>query len=753
MTAFEPRPSPPVGRDTSGPVTVSLRAGTTRLGSDTDGPISPWLYIAGALVTLAALYAVNFGLEDSGFALLTYMLAIGGYCSSYVLRVRGISLRGVQVPLLTLLGFFFLLSLLFGQGAGTGDSPSRNLQIALTWVAILHSYTLSNNAAVLFACVPGMTLIALVSTSTTEIEAQNAFFLFFGAATFLLIHENYLRTQAYSLRKSETRTRPVLFGSQTTLAAGCFVATMLLARATSVPMQFVGERIFPQGMVNAIKGAIKTAQPSSLFGNERSNYELASGPISATETPVLEVHCDEPLYWRSGTFDTYTGHSFKNNAELTSRTTGDPDQQTADPNHPLYIDPNQDSRGRFRFGPGPMDLAASQMSGSHKVTQHMKILAASTMQVVGAARIEELESPVHNLRTDDVGGLNLIVPFLTNYEYDVVSVVPAGAPEILRAAPSDQIPPEIALKYLQRATSNSPENPELARLAAEWTQGQTNNYDKARAIRHHIAERCSYNLNTPAAPRDHDIVAYFLNESKQGYCDSFGAAMTVMCRYAGIPARLAIGFIHGDEVSPHTFRVKEKDRHIWSEVFFPRIGWVAFDATDGANDITPQSENAQKKKLTLLAWLAQQGIGPKVIELLLFLLLAYLVKTELIDRIKPRTRQPGKTSIARPPANVAILAAYAAARKLLARRGLARAPHMTTVEFDRMVNALLPASEIGTALTELTELHDRYYYGFETAEPQEVKRADETLRRLKEALRQHKGDPARELQARKIGTA
>ena len=249
MTAFEPRTPVPNGSEPPqiGRISVSMRSEKPHSGGESDSPVSPWLYVAGALVTLAALYAVNFGLEDSGFAILTYLLAAGGYCSSYFLRVRGISLRGLQVPLLTLLGFFFLLSLLFGQGVGVAESPSRNLQIALTWVAILHAYTLSNNAAVLFGCVPAMTLIALVSTSTTESEAQNAFLVFFCAATFLLVHENYLRTQAQTANSSVKRSRPELFLSQFGLATGCFLGAMILAHVTEKPMQFVGERLFPAG--------------------------------------------------------------------------------------------------------------------------------------------------------------------------------------------------------------------------------------------------------------------------------------------------------------------------------------------------------------------------------------------------------------------------------------------------------------------------------------------------------------------------
>ena len=133
-------------------------------------------------------------------------------------------------------------------------------------------------------------------------------------------------------------------------------------------------------------------------------------------------------------------------------------------------------------------------------------------------------------------------------------------------------------------------------------------------------------------------------------------------------------------------------------------------------------------------------------------LLIYLVKTELIDRIKPRAKQPGIRSITRPPGNTAILVAYSAAVKMLARKDLIRSAYMTTVEFNAVVNALPTASAIGTALTELTDLHDRYYYGMETAPPEEVQRAQNALGHLKEALRHYKADSIRAPRSLKRGT-
>jgi hypothetical protein len=94
--------------------------------------------------------------------------------------------------------------------------------------------------------------------------------------------------------------------------------------------------------------------------------------------------------------------------------------------------------------------------------------------------------------------------------------------------------------------------------------------------------------------------------------------------------------------------------------------------------------------------------------------------------------------VARPATNLAIHNAYNAAVRQLARKGLSRPPSMTAVEFARMVDTGLAQVEIGSALTELTLLHNRFYYDSATAAAQDVTHAQTTLARLTEALRQYK---------------
>ena len=75
---------------------------------------------------------------------------------------------------------------------------------------------------------------------------------------------------------------------------------------------------------------------------------------------------------------------------------------------------------------------------------------------------------------------------------------------------------------------------------------------------------------------------------RSGNCEYFAAAMAVMLRSVGIPARVVGGFQRGDW-NPYGgyFMVRMKDAHSWVEAFLDGPGWVTFDpsprsASEGA---------------------------------------------------------------------------------------------------------------------------------------------------------------------------
>src|SRR5438105_15719048 len=117
----------PSSSPTGGVGSVSIRpaAGTTGTANPAHAEeiVSPWLYLAGLCVTLSGLYAVNYGVEDQNFALMTYGLAIVGYLISYCLRVYRISPQALQVPMVVCLGLIFFAGLSSEQGLGVFAPP------------------------------------------------------------------------------------------------------------------------------------------------------------------------------------------------------------------------------------------------------------------------------------------------------------------------------------------------------------------------------------------------------------------------------------------------------------------------------------------------------------------------------------------------------------------------------------------------------------------------------------------------------
>lgn len=85
--------------------------------------------------------------------------------------------------------------------------------------------------------------------------------------------------------------------------------------------------------------------------------------------------------------------------------------------------------------------------------------------------------------------------------------------------------------------------PSIVRKTAHKVAGnRTNKYEIAAALQRYLrSDRFTYTLK---APKDggNDALAAFLKK-KSGYCVQFASAMAIMARVAGIPSRVAVGFL------------------------------------------------------------------------------------------------------------------------------------------------------------------------------------------------------------------
>ena len=126
-------------------------------------------------------------------------------------------------------------------------------------------------------------------------------------------------------------------------------------------------------------------------------------------------------------------------------------------------------------------------------------------------------------------------------------------------------------------------------LLDEITDSGDSPLEVARAIQAHLrGNQYTYSLELAEDAGDGTLpeepLARFL-ETKRGYCVQFASAMIMLSRAAGIPARMAVGFLPGTADGDER-AVRVSDAHAWPELWFPQLGWVRFEPTPGSRSGT-----------------------------------------------------------------------------------------------------------------------------------------------------------------------
>jgi transglutaminase-like putative cysteine protease len=157
--------------------------------------------------------------------------------------------------------------------------------------------------------------------------------------------------------------------------------------------------------------------------------------------------------------------------------------------------------------------------------------------------------------------------------YEVDSVVPSPTANQLKLAPETQ-----GLRSYRELTGVSDE---VRRIASDLTVGKTSPYEKVLAISEHL-RGFRYDESVEGG-HSGDYLLRFLTEIQAGYCEQFAAAMAVLVRAVGLPARVAVGFLPGDyDADARVFHVTSEHAHAWTEVYFTGVGWVPFEPTPRA---------------------------------------------------------------------------------------------------------------------------------------------------------------------------
>lgn len=140
---------------------------------------------------------------------------------------------------------------------------------------------------------------------------------------------------------------------------------------------------------------------------------------------------------------------------------------------------------------------------------------------------------------------------------------------------------------------------EITLVAAQLTDGEAAGLPQIRAIQQKLSGNGFYSDgldgNSRPGHRSDRLTQFLTADYMVGDDDQYAPAMVLMLRSLGIPARLAMGFVHeGDSMS---YTIHGHDVRMWVEVPFEGIGWVAFDPTP-PKDQTLRTEVPKPKPQT-----------------------------------------------------------------------------------------------------------------------------------------------------------
>lgn len=482
------------------------------------------------------------------------------------------------------------------------------------------------DSTLLFTTLPSLVLFGLVGTIDTWRPG-----LFFFCGLILCIALLYARVHQRTMvqwAEEGGADRRYLHRDVWKWVAGPEYA--FVAAGSIILFSFMGAPVV-QGSLSGVSDAVRINVGQQIRRNFRpptpnrgpaADAPIGAGPVNLTDKLVAKVQIDRPIYLRRQVYDTYSRRGWSASAG-------------ASQTNYYNFSPDQASIGLARDGESASERNQPNFEYMKYVYEGVtkgEKLIPTPGQVVEIDTVEY--DPVETSATSLFYRNNIELPVLNS-----VVAVPKEAEVTTKASiPGGVMTDEEAGRYLRFPNIQAtPVSDVIER------EGRTD-YQVLYELKTRIAGTCQYNTQTPAVPPDRDPVEYFLNDSKEGYCDLFASAFAVEARRMGYPTRYVTGYLMDgtQKNADGTYHILEKHSHAWAEVYFVGYGWLPFDATEGAVNVTPAE--AQTEDNSLLARLKKFAEDNAAI-------ITAIVVGSLLAVVYSLLRSRGVTALAGPDQN------------------------------------------------------------------------------------------------------
>ncbi len=297
--------------------------------------------------------------------------------------------------------------------------------------------------------------------------------------------------------------------------------------------------------------------------------------IMRVEFPTAVPTSTSFLHWRGISFDAYDGRSWSRT--LLQKQTIYPDD---DGNYRMPADRLSDAT-----------LTTLKAADPPLLQQTIFLEPLNSKVLFGLYPLTALnvapESRTTSLLVSETGDVSHRILQQISHLYTTTSIIPQYQPEQLRTIDHSTLLERLPSSHREAYLQLPPDfNPEIKRLAETITAEFSTDFDRVLGIQQYLLDNYGYSLDIPD-PGNQPPLDSFLFEHQRGHCEYFSTAMAIMLRSIDIPTRSVNGFLGGrwNEANQY-LAVRNADAHSWVEVPFGSYGWVTFDPTPPAANVS-----------------------------------------------------------------------------------------------------------------------------------------------------------------------
>ena len=459
----------------------------------------------------------------------------------------------------------------------------------LVWGAgLLAGFTVFGHRRPLDAVVV-LGLVLLADMALTRHAQLHLLIVYTSASLLLLIRTHVFEEEVTWARRkigdpAAVRGLYLAAGAQFVIVAvlGAFLLTQT---ASSAPLQGLWKDL-PQHLTSISQWLQRFAPPGGdirgLGAVTFGNGAVTNGKWQPSSSVAFRAHFDrserQQFKWRAGTFAEYTGFGWNWGSTRTEVT----------PPRTVLLD-----------GDGAGDKPVAD--GRREIDFQISIDTFIGPTVFGPNTLLTVDRDANALVLGRGGWFTTVETQGNSGGYSVTALVldaraTAGAitEPRLRTAGTDY-PNELLALYGPASLPKDALGPQATKLLATIRSlvhapsyaDPANAYDLARAMETYLHDDDNFTYDADVVDvrnaQCHDVsTVECFAIIKRGYCDFYASTMTVLLRAAGVPARVAYGFLPGSRGTDGVEVVSAAGAHYWVEVYFPGIGWIEFDPTGGS---------------------------------------------------------------------------------------------------------------------------------------------------------------------------